>query len=148
MPGDAHIQRFECKYLVTEAVAESVRKCIAPVAVADAHAKSRPGSSYPIVSLYLDSAALTFGRETIEGQRDRYKLRVRTYSDAPDAPVFLEVKRRSNLIVHKQRCPLPRRDALALLGGQLDVAAHLAGPGRAARDEFVRLMVLSIARPT
>src|SRR5687767_14413648 len=108
MAIELRFQRFECKYLVTEAVAQSVRQFIAPMVQPDEHARRRPGCTYPIVSLYLDSPRFTLGRETLEGQSNRFKLRVRAYDEDPAGRLFLEIKRRRNLIVQKLRCPLAR----------------------------------------
>jgi hypothetical protein len=147
MTVELRFQRFECKYLVTEAVAQSVRRFIAPVVQPDEHARHRPDCTYPIVSLYLDSPRLALGRETIEGLKDRFKLRVRAYDDDPAGRLFLEIKRRRNLVVQKQRCPLPRAQALALLAGRLEPPPALAPAARVAFVEFARLMLQSEARP-
>jgi hypothetical protein len=150
MSDHLRIRRHECKYLVSETTARAMRASVLPFVAPDAHAAIQPGHSYPIVSLYLDSASLALHRETIEGQLDRFKLRVRSYGDEPAAQVFLEVKRRHDRVVNKLRCPVARLDATALLARHADLAAAaLADPRhQRARAEFMRLMLRFDARPT
>ena len=42
----------------------------------------------------MDSDDLRLYYQTVGGEKDRFKLRVRTYSDRPNAPTFFEVRRR------------------------------------------------------
>ena len=49
------------------------------------------------------------------GEKNRFKLRVRTYDDDPDSPVFFEVKRKLNNIVSKQRAALSRSEATRMI---------------------------------
>jgi hypothetical protein len=107
------LSRYECKYLVTPSVASDIRQFISPFMTLDSNA--REGRSYPICSLYLDTFDLHFYRQTLTGEKNRCKLRVRSYSDDSSTPVFLEVKGRVNDIVWKRRAKLPPSIALALL---------------------------------
>lgn len=63
---------------------------------------------YEISSLYLDNDQFRLAGETLEGLRDRFKLRVRAYSDRPEDPVFLEVKQRRDGRISKERSRLDR----------------------------------------
>lgn len=141
------INRHECKYLIPETVAARVRSDLTPFVRPDPHAALRPGFRYPISSLYLDSEDMALYRATIEGNRARFKLRVRSYSDAPDAPVVLEVKRRSGGIVRKSRCPIPRQFVPGVLAGEAEDVPGLDAPSRAALREFVGLMLARRASP-
>ena len=51
---------------------------------------------------------LRLGYRTINGDKNRYKLRLRFYEDNPHAPVFFEIKRRMNDAIMKQRCGIKR----------------------------------------
>jgi len=76
-------------------------------------------------SLYLDSDDLKLYWSTINGDKNRYKLRLRFYAGKPDAPVFFEIKRRMNNCIMKQRGGV-RRDAVDwLLAGHLPEPDHL-----------------------
>jgi hypothetical protein len=123
--------RYECKYLVSHAVVRDVRSFIAPFMRPDEFARSRDGYRYPICSLYLDTHDLHLYRQTVHGEKNRFKLRVRSYSDEPDDAVFLEVKRRVDQVVVKRRAKLAREDAIAFLNGD-----RHAGVDRAARELF------------
>jgi hypothetical protein len=93
----------------------------------DRYSAATPGGAYHISSLYLDSADLRLCRESLEGQKNRFKLRVRAYDDDPDSPVFLEIKRRLNTTIIKDRAVLPRERIGSLASAQpvlSDPAGH------------------------
>ena len=114
-------RRFECKYLLTQAQANLTRRFLEGWVQPDPNAGRN--NEYPISSLYLDTPDLQLFRETIEGNEDRFKLRIRSYADAPDAPVFLEIKKRRNRIVRKLRCRVSRRDFERLIiTGSIELA--------------------------
>jgi len=107
--------RYECKYLVSDSVANEIRAFIRPFMVPDAFARGRAGHRYPISSLYFDTLDLALYRQTSSGEKNRFKLRVRSYSDDAATPVFLEVKRRINDVILKRRAGLPRDVAMDML---------------------------------
>ncbi|HWU89318.1 MAG TPA: polyphosphate polymerase domain-containing protein [Kofleriaceae bacterium] len=92
--------RREYKYLIDERLAERVRRAIDGFCVPDANA---PDGRYLCDTLYLDTLDLGLYRATVENERVRYKLRVRSYPQTPRAPVFLEVKRRVDDVIVKSR---------------------------------------------
>jgi len=107
--------RYECKYLVSPALANEIRSFVGPFMVPDTFARRHPDYRYPICSLYFDTLDLLLYRQTATGEKNRFKLRVRSYSDDPATPVFLEVKRRVNDVILKRRAKLPREAAIAVL---------------------------------
>lgn len=118
-------QRFEHKYLVTEDTALRMREFIQTHLDLDEFGVGQPNFSYPVHSLYLDSDDLRLARETINGNKNRYKLRIRFYNNNPDTPVFFEIKRRMNNCILKKRGGV-RHDAVQwLLAGHLPEFAHL-----------------------
>ncbi|MCC6672923.1 MAG: polyphosphate polymerase domain-containing protein [Planctomycetes bacterium] len=141
-------QRHECKYVITESEALRISAEVRPFVRPDPHAAGRPGHTYPISSLYLDGGGFPLYHETVEGKKDRFKLRVRAYSDRPEDPVFLEIKRRANGVVRKTRCKVPRALLPALLSGRTAALAEVPGAGRPAAQEFVALLLRTQARPT
>jgi hypothetical protein len=122
-PESTFFSRYECKYLVDPRVVPQIREFLRSFTEPDEFAALREGYRYPICSLYLDSPELKLYLQTVGGEKDRFKLRVRTYSDDPDAPAFFEVKRKLNAIVHKRRAGLDREKALRLL------SEHRLDPG-------------------
>lgn len=122
-------QRLELKYLIPDALAGRVRDFVAPYLRLDSFGAARPGGEYPVHSLYLDSDDLHLYRSTINGDRNRYKLRVRFYEGGGNAPVFFEIKRRQDNAILKQRCALVRAAAEEILAGRIPDRRDLAGGG-------------------
>lgn len=135
-------QRFELKYLVSEHTARAVRQFVRCYLKPDEFAASLPDFSYPVHSLYLDSPDLATYQAVQTGEKNRFKLRIRYYSDA-DKSVHFEIKRRTNDVISKCRASVRRECVRALLAGEPPQLKHLVKPdGRhlAALREFCRLM--------
>jgi hypothetical protein len=136
-------QRFELKYIVSEEVALAVRDFVASYLEIDEFGATLPNLSYPVHSLYLDSADMKLYRATINGDKNRFKLRLRFYENRPDAPVFFEIKRRMNNTIAKQRGGARREAVDGLLAGQLPAPEHLISKEpkqMVALQNFCRLM--------
>ena len=118
-------QRFELKYVIKEGVALAVRDFVNGYLEIDEYGATLPNFSYGVHSLYLDSDDLRLYQNTINGDKNRHKLRLRFYDNRAEAPIFFEIKRRMNSIITKQRGAV-RRDAVDwLLAGQLPEPSHL-----------------------
>jgi len=109
--------RHELKYLVSEAKALVLMHFVEAHLPLDRYCKLQPGGMSPIVSLYLDSHNLQLCRESLEGHKNRFKLRIRSYTDDPDYPRFFEIKRRINPIIVKSRARVEHCDIASLLLG-------------------------------
>ncbi|MFZ0035144.1 MAG: polyphosphate polymerase domain-containing protein [Sedimentisphaerales bacterium] len=110
--------RYEMKYVISESKAAAVARFIEPHLKVDRYSVSRPNYAYPIVSLYIDSDDLRLCLESLGGLLNRFKLRVRSYSDEPESPQFFEIKRRANTVIIKSRARVTPHDVAALLSGQ------------------------------
>jgi hypothetical protein len=110
--------RSEMKYLVTEIEAVAMARYIEPFLPPDRYSKLHRGGQYPIVSLYLDSPEMRLCRESLTGVKNRFKLRVRSYTDDPEYPRFFEIKRRINRVIVKSRARVTDRDVTPLLSGK------------------------------
>lgn len=141
------MQRYECKYLVPEGAARRILAAARPFVKPDANAEKRPGHVYPICSLYLDAQAFPFYRETVEGKFARFKLRVRSYSDAAASKVVLEIKRRQSNVVQKVRAPIPREFLPLVLQGENPVIPGLSEASSAALAEFKQHVEVTSAVP-
>jgi hypothetical protein len=115
-------QRFEQKYMLNEEQAELIRPEIAAHLDLDENGAGQPNFSYPVHSLYLDSPSLYTFWTTINGDKNRFKLRMRFYDDRPNTPVFFEIKRRVNNCILKQRGGVKKEAVARLLRG------HYPGP--------------------
>jgi len=139
--------RYECKYLVSRRTADEIRRRIAPFVVPDRYAARHVGNRYTISSLYLDSADLALYQQTAEGIKNRFKLRIRAYSDDPELPVYFETKKRINTVVSKRRGPVLMRDACAWLGDGRGAAALQRIGAPPAAIEFADLVRVTRAGP-
>lgn len=135
-------QRFELKYLVSEETALAIRRFMSCYMKPDEFAAKLPNYSYPVHSLYLDSADLGTYQAVQSGEKNRFKLRIRYYRNDDNA-VYFEIKRRTNEVISKMRAKV-RRDAVQpLLDGRPPQMQHLAVPTAKelfALQEFCRLM--------
>ncbi len=151
MPKDnLQLQRFELKYLVCEEKARRIRQFVSSYLEIDEFGATQANFSYPIHSLYLDSDILSFYWHTINGNKNRFKLRLRFYDNLPGSPVYFEIKRRTNDAILKQRGAVRRECVDWLLAGHLPGPSHLISPG--ARDlvalqRFCQLMNDHQAKP-
>jgi hypothetical protein len=109
--------RYELKYVISEAKAEALTQFIKPYLQLDRYGKLQRGGDYPIVSLYIDSNDMRLCKDTLEGRKNRFKLRIRSYTDEPDYPRFFEIKRRIDTVILKSRARVMDRDVPALLAG-------------------------------
>ncbi len=109
--------RYEIKYLIDESKARAIAQFIKPYLHLDHYSKLQPNAEYPIVSLYLDSYNLRLCRESLEGHKNRFKLRIRSYTDDADCPCFFEIKRRMNTVIIKARARADRNQIPQIISG-------------------------------
>ena len=145
------LQRFELKFLVRDEVALRARDFLASYLELDEYGAGRPDYAYAIHSLYVDSDELKLYWDTINGNKNRFKLRVRFYDDDPSSPAFFEIKRRVNEAILKQRGAVRKEFVPLLLAGHLPEPNHLISPDNpkhwAALERFCHLMLEIRARP-
>lgn len=127
MSSGAKMQRcrYEIKYVVPEAHAVRIRDFVRQYLEPDEFTHPETGAGYPVHSLYLDSPELTLCKQTLSGEKNRFKLRVRFYDDNASSPVFCEVKRRINDVILKQRAGIWRSSLPGLLAGHWPKRADL-----------------------
>jgi hypothetical protein len=141
--------RFELKYLITESTARQVRDFALGYLQPDPHADPARNCEYAVHSLYCDSPGLRLCKGTLWGLKNRYKLRIRFYDESPESPAFLEIKRRQDDVILKQRVPLRRPGVTRVLQGfwprQEDVM-DVSPAGQSALAQFCRLRDMIGAR--
>jgi len=118
-------QRFEHKYVINEDVALGIRDFVSSYLQIDSYGATQPNLSYPVHSLYLDSPGMRTYQETINGDRNRYKLRIRFYEQMDNAPIFFEIKRRYNNVIAKKRAIVHRSAANDVARGFIPSYASL-----------------------
>lgn len=149
-PNQAQRQRFELKYLVTERTAAAMRQFVRCHLRPDEFAARSSDFAYNVHTLYLDSPDLALYGATNNGDKNRFKLRIRFYDEKPGSPVFFEVKRRRNECISKQRARVQRDAVERLLGHEWPQMHHLAKPDARqlfALQEFCRMMRVLNATP-
>lgn len=147
IPGDRTIwARHELKYLITESQAAVITQYIRPYMKLDRYSEFREKYAYPICSIYLDSEKLKLAKETLNGRCNRYKLRIRGYSDDPDMPRFFEIKRRVNRTIIKSRARVMPASVAPLIAGELPFPKGAGKENQALQQFFLYLRLIS-ARP-
>jgi len=126
--------RFEFKYVVNETCAAAVRHFVLSYLEPDPYADLEHGNSYQLSSLYLDTPDLSLYRQTVAGQKNRFKLRIRFYDNNPRSPALLETKRRVTGVVLKERAVVTRDGVRHLLNGKAPESSWLAGHKSDARS--------------
>ena len=142
-PDKLQASRFEQKYFVSEETALRIREFVHSYLELDENGVGKPDYSYPVHSLYLDSDDLALYWRTINGDKNRFKLRLRFYNNDPVTPIFFEIKRRMNNCILKQRGAVRRAAVDSLLAGQLPEEAHLISKSEkhwSALQTFCQLM--------
>ena len=141
------LSRFEIKYLVSPHLAPAIRRHIGTFLRPDVFTVRRKELQYPLCSLYLDTADLKLCKMTLDGNKNRFKLRIRSYSDDPLDPVYFEVKRRVDRIILKRRAAVDRSHIPSILAGRLPPDGAVAPKAREALDEFCRLTIAHRMHP-
>lgn len=134
------VYRYERKYTVTEPMAAAIRHFASAYLVHDEHMRGCGADGYRVCSLYLDSPQLELYRQSCDGVKNRFKLRIRFYEESPGSPAFLEIKRRTTETVHKLRSIVSKPVAERMLAGERIDVSDLTSCGdgsRLALNEFL-----------
>lgn len=100
-----HIRRFELKYVVQEEILDKIKRSISFFVVQDPVLENTKKNFYRVTSLYLDSYDYNSYWEKVDGLKHHKKFRIRTYEERlkKSTPVFLEIKRREDAVIFKDR---------------------------------------------
>ncbi|MDP3683293.1 MAG: VTC domain-containing protein, partial [Ignavibacteria bacterium] len=110
------VSRLEYKYLVPEKLLPKIRTMVLAYMKYDPYAEIRPHKDYTVRSIYLETADLLCYREKYEGYKIRNKYRIRVYNESRvDSSVFLEIKRKNENFISKDRAKLYLKDLQSLL---------------------------------
>jgi hypothetical protein len=140
--------RYELKYIVSERVALKIRQFVQQYLEIDEFGQGQPNLSYPVHSIYFDSEDWKIYWRTVNGDKNRYKLRLRYYSDNPSTPIFVEIKRRMKDIILKQRGRIEHNAVPELVAGFIPQGPHLRSAEEVhAIEKFLELMHEVNARP-
>ncbi len=121
-------QRFEYKYIIPEEVALEVRDYVSDYMELDEFGAKSPDLSYSVHSLYLDSNELDIYLRTVNGDKNRYKLRIRYYDEKGPPALYFEVKQRTDNVISKTRSKVRRESLTRLLAGDAPQMEDLFEP--------------------
>ncbi|WP_080682331.1 polyphosphate polymerase domain-containing protein [Sorangium cellulosum] len=140
------MERYEFKYLVPERLVPAIRATARSVGRADKYANE--DGSYRIRSLYFDTRGHDLYWANAREQRDRFKVRARTYP-GKKSPVFLEVKRRVQDVIIKSRACVPADEWRELVERGNPAALERLAPGvRKGAEKFIGAIHRHDLRPT
>ena len=111
-------ERREFKYFVPNKLLGDLRMRFLQYMEHDPYCAGREHNQYCVRSVYLDTDNLLFYHEKIEGLKIRKKLRVRVYNDIEaKSPAFLEIKRKFENTVFKERVKISLPETVTLMNG-------------------------------
>ena len=112
MAYQAIFQRYEMKYMLTQAQKAALLQVMAPYMALDRFGRTT------ICNLYYDTDSYRLIRRSLEKPAYKEKLRVRSYGTASEtSPVFVELKKKYQDVVYKRRVSLPQDEAEAWMRG-------------------------------
>jgi hypothetical protein len=96
--------RFEYKYRLSIQQYHQLKTALRPYISPDKYTSNQFQNRYIVRSLYFDSTDLHAFQEKINGDCDRTKLRIRTYTatEKPDSEIRVEMKARKGISVEKR----------------------------------------------
>ncbi len=109
--------RFEFKYIVKSHIAEKFLENLKGNMIADPHSDK---GGYHVNSIYLDTPDLYCYYSKIDGEKLRYKFRVRWYGEILEESsldkntLFVEIKNRNNDEIFKNRVKLPGKHLISI----------------------------------
>ncbi|HMU42929.1 MAG TPA: polyphosphate polymerase domain-containing protein [Ignavibacteriaceae bacterium] len=110
--------RIEHKYYLSESDIYNFKKEMMPFVKYDTFALAHEDRNYTVRSVYYDSDSMQFYHEKIDGLKVRKKLRIRGYNDFHgEKVVYIEIKRKSDCYVWKNRAPLLFSDISKFFNG-------------------------------
>ncbi|MFW5785158.1 MAG: VTC domain-containing protein [Chitinispirillaceae bacterium] len=104
------LQRYELKYLIHRSMVEPISQFASIYCSLDKYSQISADNTYIVNSLYFDSPGYLFLKKRLEGEDNRFNMRVRTYGYDKNQPVFLEIKYKSGSILCKYRAKVNSSD--------------------------------------
>ncbi|MEM1054161.1 MAG: polyphosphate polymerase domain-containing protein [Bacteroidota bacterium] len=135
------------KYLVLERDRVRLAARLAPFLRPDPHATQQREDTrgYTVRSIYFDTPGLRDWAEKESGDAIRRKLRVRSYDAPGTSPIVLEIKRKEENAVWKDRAPMSPQEAVEILAST--VPDGLRGRTRTAAERFLYRLRAEHRRP-
>lgn len=134
--------RYEYKYYVPNTKLNQLRKMIADFVTLDSFAAKQPQKEYTVRSIYFDTPNFECYWTKLAGIKHRNKVRLRGYNtEHADNTVFMEIKKKFEAPLLKNRAPLRYADALRIFkGADLDNFVKDSAKFAEASDNAKRFM--------
>ncbi len=119
MKPKIHFRRFEFKYVLSKNIADKIVPIFLQHMYYDPNLAKTKESFYTVNSLYYDSIGFGCYQEKVSGVSRRKKFRLRYYNNFdPNNNIFLEIKRKYDAVVVKDRVEMPQELAHDILSGK------------------------------
>lgn len=143
-----HFQRFEFKYFLPRSSARPLIAELRPHMSRDTFAQT-PDGSYRVNSLYFDTPDFDCYWDKEAGVADRKKLRLRYYGETlhPESDVFVEIKRKQNELVIKDRLSVRANETAPTVLQRRLQALHQTQPANEFNHELSWFMRRNSLRP-
>jgi hypothetical protein len=127
--------RLEYKYLVPNSLVDQIRSDLQPYMEVDKFAEKPEASGYTVRSVYYDTPGFHCYQEKMDGVKVRKKFRIRGY-DQPqdDSIVFLEIKRKYESFISKNRAPLLHKNLDALFAAP-DLDKYIISSSKSGKEK-------------
>ncbi|MBV6438498.1 MAG: polyphosphate polymerase domain-containing protein [Haliscomenobacteraceae bacterium CHB4] len=110
--------RYEFKYLVPVKHYEALHSAVVPFLRPDGFASQQPNGMYTVRSIYFDTPGFEMFHTKVDGIAHRMKVRLRGYNQGNEhSTVFMEIKRKYEGPILKNRCKAPYGVVLQLFKG-------------------------------
>ncbi len=111
--------RYEYKYYVPNTKLDLLRALIEPYVKLDSYAASCPEKHYTVRSIYFETPDFECYRTKMAGIKNRIKVRLRGYNEENlSNTVFMEIKRKFESPIYKNRAPLTYEGAMEVIRGK------------------------------
>ncbi|MFT5166916.1 MAG: SPX domain protein involved in polyphosphate accumulation [Saprospiraceae bacterium] len=111
--------RYEYKYYVSNQKLDLLRALVEPNVKLDKFAASCPEKHYTVRSIYFETPDFECYHTKMAGIKNRIKVRLRGYNEEDISKiVFMEIKRKFESPIFKDRAPLTYGGALEVIGGK------------------------------
>lgn len=134
------LERYELKFTIPEELVGPISAFIEPYCALDKYSEISHDGFYQVNSLYLDTPEYLFLRNRMARVHNRFNMRVRSYTENPAPPYFLEVKQKCGDIIRKHRARIADPDLLRVLDPNAGPEC-LSAPGDADKAALFRDLV-------
>src|SRR3989338_4292406 len=144
-----HFQRFEFKYYLPKSKADKLIPALLNYLDWDPYIKELNTDFYQVNSLYFDNQTFGCYWDKESGLSDRKKLRLRYYNQLSNlnSPVFLEIKRKKDALVIKDRIYLQAANCLCHNLDESLFKLHRAQPDNDFLKEIIWFKKKNLLKP-